>query len=256
MPPTPASPAPERSSLETPPEESGQSEAPFYPFDSPDRRNALKQLSAALTHRLGTLTSTISGYADLLVDTTSTQERREIALDVMEATTQIEDLIADLRYYSRPLEPTIRTVSLQDVLQSAVTLLDEQSKDRVRQRVEPNAVREIDVDPRLLRQALFNLLQNALEATASPPANDVLIRATLAEGKKMSDQTVSFEVWNDGEIGLENPEEVFRPFFSTRPNCLGLGLPIASHIAEQHGGTVQLTTNSAADGGTCFTLRV
>lgn len=241
----------ERSALEPPLGEVSQS---TFPFAAPDHRDALKQLSAALTHQLGTLTSTITGYADLLVDTNNAQERREMAMNVMEASTQIDDLLADLRYYSRPMEPAVRTVHVSAVLHSAVDLLDEHRQSRVRQKVEPPAAREVDVDPRLLRQALFNLLKNALDATTS--SEDVLVRATRSTEKPASGPTTAFEVWNDGEIGLENPADVFRPFFTTRSECLGLGLPLASHIAEQHGGTVQLTANSAAAGGTCFTLRV
>ena len=63
-------------------------------------------------------------------------------------------------------------------------------------------------------------------------------------------------VWNDGEIELDDPSVVFQPFYSARPQHLGLGLPIAAHIAEQHDGSLRLSTNSVADGGTCFTLQV
>jgi signal transduction histidine kinase len=202
---------------------------------------------------LGTLTSTISGYADLLVDAHDEQDQREIAMNLMEASTRIDDLLADLRHYSRSLDPVPRSVSIPEIVKQSVHLLDDEERDRVCRKVEPTAARDIDADPRLVRQALLNLLKNALEA--SEDSEDVLLRAT-SDNDDQLDTTVAFEVWNDGEISVDDPGELFQPFYSTRPQRLGLGLPIATHIAAQHGGTVQLTTNSAADGGTCFTLRI
>lgn len=231
----------------TPPPESYS-----FPFTTNSQHDALKQLSSVLTRHLGTLTSTISGYADLLVDAQNDQEQRDIAMNLLEASTRIDDLLADLRHYSRSLEPAPRTVAVPEIAKGAVHLLSTAEQDRVCKRVEPPATCEIQADPRLLRQALLNLLQNALEA--SEETEDVLLRATVDD--TASDTTVAFEVWNDGEISSNTPKELFQPFYTTRPQRLGLGLPIAAQIAHKHGGTVQLTANSAPEGGTCFTLRV
>ncbi len=249
MPPSSASSAgPDPSVDETPPPEVSSS-----PFATPRQQDALKQLSSVLTRRLGTLTSTISGYADLLVDTQGDQEQRELAMKVLEATDQINDLLADLRHYSRSMEPAFRPVSVPEVARSAIRLLSTHDRERICQKVEPPADREIEADPRLLRQALLNLLQNALEATDA--TTDVLLRVA-GDDPKAPDPAVAFEVWNDGEIDLDAPRALFQPFYTTRPQRLGLGLPIAAHIAAEHEGTVQLTTNSVAEGGTCFTLRI
>jgi signal transduction histidine kinase len=199
------------------------------------------------------LTSTISGYADLLVDARDDQDQREIAMNLLDASTRIDDLLADLRHYSRSLDPAPRTVLIPEIVNGTVHLLDDEEQGRVCQRVEPPAAREIEADPRLLRQALLNLLKNALDASSD--AEDVLFRATLGDDDQTSTDVV-FEVWNDGEISVEDPAELFQPFYSTRPQRLGLGLPIATHIAAQHDGMVQLATNSAEDGGTCFTLQI
>lgn len=232
---------------------SASPETSSFPFTNAPQRDALKQLSSVLTRHLGTLTSTISGYADLLVDARDDQDQREIAMNLLDASTRIDDLLADLRHYSRSLDPAPRTVPIPEIVSGTVHLLEEDEQDHVCQRVEPPAVREIEADPRLLRQALLNLLKNALDASSD--TEDILFRATLNEDDE-TDTDVAFEVWNDGEISAEDPAELFQPFYSTRPQRLGLGLPIATHIAAQHNGIVQLTTNSAEDGGTCFTLRI
>jgi signal transduction histidine kinase len=225
------------------------SDVPASPFSEAEDRDALQQLAALLSHRLGSLTSTISGYADLLVDTPSIQEQREIAMNVLEASMQIDDLLADLKYYSRPLTPVPRTVAVRTVVRDTVDLLDRADRERVYWAVDEAAPREIEADPRLLRQALLSLLHNALEASDSSSIVRLNVEADASDA-------LSFDVWNEGEIELPDPQEVFRPFFTTRAQRLGLGLPIAAHIAEQHGGTLHLTSNSAADGGTCFSFRM
>lgn len=231
----------------------GEGEPSSPPFATASQREAVKRLVGVLANHLGTLTSTISGYADLLVEGQSSQDQREIAMNVLEASTRIDDLLADLQHYSRSLEPAPRTVSASHVARGAIHLLDHRQRTRVRHRVEPAAERQIDADPRLIRQALLNLLQNALDATT--PSDDILLRITM-NGDATETPLLAFEVWNDGEIDLEDPSKLFRPFYSTRPQRLGLGLPIASHIASQHGGTVQLNANDADEGGTCFALQI
>jgi signal transduction histidine kinase len=213
----------------------------------------MKRLVGVLANQLGTLTSTISGYADLLVEDRSPQEQREIAMNVLEASTRIDDLIADLQHYSRSLEPVAHPVPASHVARGAVHLLDSEQRDRVRHRIEPPATQTIEVDPRLLRQALLNLLQNALDATDA--SDDILLR-TVVRDEAAEEAPLAFEVWNSGEISLDDPAKLFRPFYSTRPHHLGLGLPIANQIAARHGGSVQLSANSADEGGTCFTLQL
>jgi signal transduction histidine kinase len=212
----------------------------------------LQQLAAVLSHRLGSLTSTIAGYADLLVDTPSVSEQRAIAMNVLEASKQIDDLLADLKYFSSPMEPVMRPVDVRTVVRETADLVEPGARARVKWAVKPDAASEIRADPRLLRQALFSLLQNALEAGAS----STVVRLHAVAPDDASPFALSFDVWNEGEVGLHDPEDMFRPFFTTHAQRLGLGLPIATRIAEQHGGTVALTVNEAAAGGTCFSLRL
>lgn len=215
---------------------------------------ALKHLTSVLTRHLAPLANTIARHADRLVDAPDPKRRRESAMDVLAASARIDDVLAALRHYSRPVDASAQRVPVADVVEDTVCLLDDPAQARVRTKVEPEADGPLDADPALLRQALLNLLTNALEATTAPQT--VLLRAARADAAADAAPQVAFEVWNDGEIDLDDPSVVFQPFYSARPQHLGLGLPIAAHIAEQHGGSLRLSTNSVTDGGTCFTLQV
>lgn len=235
-------------------EVSSTAEEESIPYAASGQHDALQQLTSVLTRHLGTLTNTISGYADLLMDTPDAQDQREIALHVLEASSRIDDLLAKLRHYSHPREASLRPVAVDEVVEDTLHLLDEDAQKRIQTKVEPDAASTIEADPELLRQALINLLQNAVDATS--PTDNILLRVTRGNDREGPASKTDFEVWNDGEIEIRTPSDVFRPFFSVHPQRLGLGLPIASHIAEQHAGTLRLTANSSEAGGTCFTLRV
>jgi signal transduction histidine kinase len=104
----------------------------------------------------------------------------------------------------------------------------------------------------LLRRALVNLLRNAAEAT--PPE------------RRGDPDAIRLEAWErDGEIFLSvadrgegvasaRREEIFLPFYSTKPRGSGFGLAIVARIAELHGGTVEVGPREG--GGALFTLRI
>ena len=102
-------------------------------------------------------------------------------------------------------------------------------------------------DATLLSQALINLLHNAADAAAAAARPAV----TLACAPQ--DDGVVFTVTDNGPgIPPERREEIFLPFFTTKPRGAGIGLPLARQIALTHGG--HLRVSGGPGGGTCFRL--
>jgi two-component system sensor histidine kinase HydH len=105
----------------------------------------------------------------------------------------------------------------------------------------------VAIDEDLFKQALLNLILNALHAM---PDGGELILTTRREPA-----AAVVEVIDTGSgIAEEHQAEVFKPYFSTRPGGSGLGLPTARRILQAHGGTIDLA--SAVGKGTRFTLRL
>src|SRR5439155_18674539 len=121
----------------------------------------------------------------------------------------------------------------------------------------------------LFKQALLNLLLNAQQAM--PKGGVLTLQANLetalapylpspalgldgAASEEASD-TVCLSIIDTG-VGMpaEVAEQIFRPFFSTRPGGTGLGLPITRRIIEAHGGTIEV--ESAVGRGTRFLIRL
>lgn len=106
---------------------------------------------------------------------------------------------------------------------------------------------EVKGDAAALERLFLNLLLNAAQALESGGVAKLEVRATGNEACVI--------VRDDGKgIDAENLERVFDPFFSTRPDGTGLGLPITRRIAQAHGGEVLV--ESAPGMGTTVTVRL
>jgi two-component system, NtrC family, nitrogen regulation sensor histidine kinase NtrY len=113
----------------------------------------------------------------------------------------------------------------------------------------------IMVDPDQFEQMLINLVKNAVEATGEsihiepssahgeqlPPEPQVTVRWELDE----SDLILTIE---DNGPGLLNPNNVFTPFYTTKPEGTGIGLVLSRQIAEKHGGSIELSNRTEGRG--------
>jgi signal transduction histidine kinase len=98
------------------------------------------------------------------------------------------------------------------------------------------ALPSISVDPEQIRQVLLNLTINATQAM--PKGGQIKLRAV------QYGESVRIEVEDEGVgIPTEDVERVFDPFFTTRSDGTGLGLPIAYQIVSQHGGHITARNN-------------
>ena len=103
----------------------------------------------------------------------------------------------------------------------------------------------VPADPNQMRQVLWNLLVNAVEATPGPRLVDVEAR-TSGDGAH-----ITISVTDDGP-GVPDPDVVFDPFYTTKPHGTGLGLAVVARIVRDHGGYVKV--ENIAGRGARFTV--
>jgi two-component system, NtrC family, nitrogen regulation sensor histidine kinase NtrY len=110
---------------------------------------------------------------------------------------------------------------------------------------------QIDGDPDLLAQVVLNLLKNGAEAASGHAAAP---RVALKIGPLPAGRTRIAVQDNGAGIDPAMAEEIFLPFYTTKPGGTGVGLSLARRIMAAHGG--HITLGSSADGGACFELAV
>jgi signal transduction histidine kinase len=153
--------------------------------------------------------------------------------------------------YARPLRPTLETVHIREIIQQTLQRIDhvfgQQEVDVVLEA--PDALPPLQADPRLLQQVLHSLIMNALEAM---PHNGTL---TLRVSLTADSRDIQMQICDTGHgIPLGKIDTAFRPFFTTKRQGLGVGLPFAKRVIERHHGTITLT--STEGDGTTVTLRL
>jgi two-component system nitrogen regulation sensor histidine kinase NtrY len=109
------------------------------------------------------------------------------------------------------------------------------------------------VDPDQIEQAVINLLRNAVDAVL-PTAGSVRLSLASERGASNGAACAVIRIEDDGP-GLAAHENLFVPFYTTKPEGCGIGLVVARQIAEGHGGAVTLE-NRAGTRGCVATLRL
>jgi two-component system sensor histidine kinase HydH len=211
------------------------------------------QMAAGIAHEIRNPLMSIKLLVQATVERRGGGVFKSRDLEVLEEEiVRLEHIVSGFLDFARPPRPDPRPVDVKE--------LAERVADGVRARSELQAVRVrveaasgpavVSADPNQLRQILFNLLFNALDA--QPQGGHVTVRVGRDPEAETPEVLVAVE---DGGPGLpaELGERVFEPFVSTKESGLGLGLSICKRIAETHGGRL---TVASSDRGATFTLRL
>jgi len=159
-------------------------------------------------------------------------------------------VLDEFRNFSRPLSGLTRTeVSLPDLASSIVALHEGSAARRaITLLAESREPVSLACDAQKIKQALVNLIQNAIEAT--PRGGRVVVRVWA----ESSDCAV-VQVTDQGPgIDAALRDKLFTPGFTTKDGGTGIGLVVARSVIEQHGGT--LNVESAPSGGCTATVRL
>jgi signal transduction histidine kinase len=164
-------------------------------------------------------------------------DMREKTRVIVEETDKVTSQLTEFINYSRPREVRRSKVALRSAIAEILRTLNhdlEEKKVRVETGGEPLAVQ---ADEQLLRQVLFNLLINAIQAVNDGGRIEIL-------AQRVSANEASLEIRDDGSgVPPENRQEIFKPYFTTHQKGTGLGLAVVSQIVLAHGWEIQCMAN-------------
>jgi two-component system, NtrC family, sensor histidine kinase HydH len=207
----------------------------------------LSQAAAGLAHETRNPLGLIRGWAQRLAETgLDSCDGRQKVQAVVEECDRVTARINQFLAFARPSEPKPARFDPADVLQELAALLepDLSAKQVTLRGIAAGSA--LLADRELLRQALFNLLQNAIQAA---PVGSC-VETSLTHGR---DGCLRIEVSDRGAgVPGEAVEKLFTPYFTTRPGGTGLGLAIVRRIAAAHGWTVGYSPRR--EGGATFWL--
>jgi two-component system sensor histidine kinase PilS (NtrC family) len=229
-----------------------------------ERLAGIGQLAADLAHEIRNPLAAISGSIQILEGSASgdeSDESQRLMNIVVRETDRLNALITDFLHFARPAPAKPEPIAIAAVLADMAQIFESVLPVSVQLEVEAPPDLRVVADDRQLRQALWNLFLNAVQAM--PDGGRLEIRA-----RRCSPQAGSGERRNEFEEGSNwveirvadsgagSPEDVleriFDPDFTTKKEGTGLGLATVHRIVEGNGGHV--TVESAVGRGTRFCL--
>jgi signal transduction histidine kinase len=220
-----------------------------------EKLSAIGELSAKLAHEILNPLAGIKAAVQLLarqaaaLSTAGGAAAVETCEAVSREVTRVEGLVRRLMSFARPLSPRVELVSIDSIIDSALAATGPMLRDlkaAVDRRSDPG-LPPIEADPALLTQVLVNLLTNAAQAMA--PAGgpiEVEVRRAVVLGR----EEVAIQVSDHGPgLARDVVPDLFKPFFTTKPDGHGLGLAVSQNIVLEHGGKIVGRSRGREEGG-------
>jgi two-component system sensor histidine kinase HydH len=170
---------------------------------------------------------------------------RELAGFIASEVDRTNSLITRFLDFARPMHLRLQSTNVAELIDRAIAELDQHSPPyqvTVYRNYSPE-IPSIPMDAELMERVIYNLITNAVQATAAGGA--VTVKTRLIE-----DQVEIAVIDRGSGIKKEHIENIFNPFFTTKPDGVGLGLAIVSKIVDEHNG--KITVESEQGNGSIF----
>lgn len=211
-----------------------------------DRLNLIGQMAAGIAHEVRNPMTNVRGYLQLLGSKEEfSKYNRQFTLMIDELD-RANSIITEYLSVTRDKIIALQMQNLNKMVENILPLI--QSGATISDKyiyLELEEVSEIPLDEKEIRQLIFNLVQNGLQAMSS--GGTMKIRTFIDK------EEIVLAVQNDGEgITQEVLEKIGTPFFTTKENGTGLGLAVCYCIAARHNAKINIETGVE---GTTFFVR-
>ncbi len=209
-----------------------------------NRLATIGQIAAGTAHEIRNPLTAIRGFLQVIGHRLKEngQQKEQGYIEIMlKEIGRISNMVGEFLLLSKPRQVDLQTVSVNKVLKEILPII---KNEALLHNVDMQIDKKLPVNPMVmangeqLKQVFLNLCKNAIEAMED--GGLLTIRLSLRE----SEDRLMVEISDTGP-GIPDTQKVFEPFYTTKENGTGLGLPICRQILSEIGGTIELTSSSS-----------
>ena len=220
-----------------------------------NRVMTMGELTASIAHEVNQPLAAIIASGDsctawLASEPPNLDKARAAARRMIQAATQASEIVQRVRAMFKKIPSVAMSVDMNELIEETISFVHHEARRKnVSLRADLGAgLPTVDGDRVQLEQVILNLMMNGIESMSSVDRQpkQILIRSTLPNPGEL---LVSVSDTGPG-IDAEHANRLFAPFFTTKPQGIGMGLPICRSIIEAHGGRLWAENNQS--GGAVF----
>ena len=202
------------------------------------RLKEMNLAAAGLAHETRNPLNIIRGLAQILSrHAEATTEVREKSRSILDEADRVTGQLNEFINYSRPREVRRTAVKLSATAGELARALSSDLEDKAMKLVVPAGLPVIEADEQLLRQLLFNLILNAIQA--GERGGEIRVVA-----EKLGAALVQLDIRDNGPgVPADQRSEIFKPYVTNHPDGTGLGLAVVQQIATAHGWDIRCHAN-------------
>ncbi len=203
---------------------------------------AIGELAAGVAHEINNPMAIIRGNTELLqMSIPQNADNRDEVDTIYQQVGRIERIVGNLLRFARQEKKQLGQVDINGLLEEILAQIGHQAPlagIRIMKEYEAG-LPVMEGDSGQIRQVLTNLVLNAIQAMAA--GGMLTVRTRMETTKEMAEITVAD---TGSGIEAENLQQIFNPFFTTKANGTGLGLSVSYGIINDHGGTIEVESET------------
>ncbi len=224
----------------------------YRQMERADRLASVGEMAAGLAHEIKNPLAGICGAIDVLADDyPEDDQRREVMRQIQVQVGRLNNTVNDLLFFGKPGQPVFTYCDINNLIKQTLMFVVQHPEAKNINQVEEftRGLPPVWVDQKQIQQVLLNVVVNALQAMVAGGVLTVITDKVERGGQDW----VQIEICDTGPgISADELKKIFNPFYTTKSQGTGLGLPICRQLMESNGGTLRV--DSGRSSGACFIL--
>jgi two-component system sensor histidine kinase HydH len=216
-----------------------------------EKMAALGAMMAEITHEIRNPLVSIGGFTRRLARKVTDPDAKRYIDIIQSEVGRLEGIIHDNLAYIKNIGPQFSRTPLNNVIEEVLLVYEDELRQRgigIERDLSPE-VRSLDMDPQQIKQAVVNLVANAMEAMEKGGT------LTVRTYPSADSREAVMEIGDTGHgISPESMHNLFNPYYTTKVRGTGLGLPITHRIVQAHKGNIVFLNKET--GGAVFSIRL